>query len=633
MSRDAERPTSSAADGEHDALCAIADRVPEPLALARDGRVVHLNAAFRALFALPPEASGVPRPFVDFAAPESAKSLQALLRRALLLDLDNTARETMTFVPAEGPAFAAEVSVAPLALGRGQGLALTLQPTGRGAAGADTLLQDITARTDERGALLQRLAVLADDASPVERMAGLALVMVTQYARLRQQQGFAPAARMMHSLADCLATAAPPQARLFRVADDAFAVLAEDINAADLDRLRRRLLDAPAQADAALAQLRLSVGLVRVVPGAGAPTDLLDRALADAGPPASAPAGLSLSLAPSAIQTGAPDSTVAEASEGLDVLEPDFSTDAHPGAGDGPRLGLLRPESRGGATTRTTTSAGAAGETIVEDGLMARIQSALEGEGFTLAFQPIVSLMGDSREHYSVLVRLRRPDGTLTSAADIIRSAAGTGRMADIDRWVMRTAFALLSQRRRRGEKAAFFISLSADIVADEGLLIWICDALREFDLRGSWLTFQMQERDALRQAKAWAALAAGLRDIRCRICVNQHGLVDAADSGGVGKPDFVKFAPSLVDGLSHDKDKQHHLLELIRLARGRNVRTIITGVDDARSLNLLWDAGIEYVQGDYLQAPETGIDLPQSAIDTSSSLPDTERPRLKLSL
>lgn len=603
MSLESERPSSTTAPGgAPDALCAIADRVEAPLALLCDGNVLYLNAALRALLALPPEAASVPRPFADFAAPESAKSLRALLGRALLLDVDDSTRESMTFIPAEGPAFAAEVTATLLPLQGGQGLTVTLTPTGRGAARADGLIDDSAARTDERGLLLQRLAVLADDASPVERTAALALVVVDDYARLRREQGFAAAASLMHTLHDQLGAAAPADSRVFRVADDALAVLSEDINAAGLQPLRRRLLEAAA---AAPAPVRLSVGLGKVTPGAGAAADLLDRTLADAGPPPSALAGQSLSQAASWTLADAPDSSIADASEGLDLLEPDVSVEAY--------------ARRGPPQLRSTATSGATGEVIVEDGLTARIQAALEGEGFVLAFQPIVSLMGDSREHYSVLVRLRRPDGTFTNAADIIRSAAGTGRLADIDRWVMRKAFTLLSQRRRRGEKAAFFVSLSADIVADEGLLIWICDALREFDLRGSWVTFQMQERETLRQSDAWGTLAAGLKDIQCRICVNQHGLVDAGDSGSVGRPDFVKFAPSLVDGLSHDKDKQVRLLELVRLAKARNVRTIITGVEDARALNLLWDAGVEYVQGDYIQAAEMTLDLPQTSIGARS--------------
>jgi EAL domain-containing protein (putative c-di-GMP-specific phosphodiesterase class I) len=269
---------------------------------------------------------------------------------------------------------------------------------------------------------------------------------------------------------------------------------------------------------------------------------------------------------------------------------------------------------------------------VLVDGLMARIQHALESEGFLLALQPIVSLMGDSREHYSVLVRLRRPDGSLADATQIMQTAAGSGRMADIDRWVIRSALRLLSLRRRSGEQAAFFLSLSPELVADDQLLIWICDVLREFDIRGTWVTFQMQDQHAVAQPARWNDLVAGLREIRCRICVNQYGLVEAVTGQNPVVPDFVKFAPGLAVGLSGDRTKQHRLLELIRFVKGRGIRTIVTGVEDSRALNLLWDAGIEYVQGDYLQAASTSLDLPASDARSNTEA-DVPPERLSLRL
>lgn len=605
-------------------LCALADRVEQPLALVRDALVVHLNPSLRGLLGLTQGNAFVQRPLADFAAPESVRPLAALLARALLLDLDDKTRETLRFVPQAGPPFTAEVTATPLVIDGAQGLAVALSPSNRGDA--DGL---VATRGNDRLRLLQRLGVLTDDASPVERSSALALAVVANYADRRSALGFDGAAELVQTLADCLQAAAPADSGCFIVAEDSCAVLVEDVSTAELDQLRRRLRAAPAESDQpALRQLRLRLGLTRVTPGVGAPADVLDRAVADAWPIA------------------ATDTLGTETTEGLDLLAPGDSTDLehsaplHPAGTPASEIPAAatrpaQPETAasGAAPPRLSLSAHEdAGETVVVDDLAERIQRALATEGFTLALQPIISLLGDSREHYSVLLRLRRPDGTLASAGEIIRSAAASGRMADIDRWMIRSALRLLSQRRRIGEHAAFFISLSADLVADEHLLIWICDALREFDIRGSWLTFQMREQDAQAQPGRWADLVAGLREIRCRICVNQHGLVDALDSSAVGRPDFVKLAPALAAGLSADKDKQQHLLELIRLARARDIRSIITGVEDSRALNLLWDAGIEYVQGDYLQPPTTSLDLPQDGDSTTAaSGPDSERLSLRL--
>jgi EAL domain-containing protein (putative c-di-GMP-specific phosphodiesterase class I) len=48
----------------------------------------------------------------------------------------------------------------------------------------------------------------------------------------------------------------------------------------------------------------------------------------------------------------------------------------------------------------------------------------------------------------------------------------------------------------------------------------------------------------------------------------------------------------------------------LANLAREFNVKTVVTGVEDARSLTILWTAGVDYVQGNFLQRPSPTLDI-----------------------
>ncbi|MBK1632853.1 hypothetical protein CKO31_19295, partial [Thiohalocapsa halophila] len=607
------------------ALGTLADRIEQPLVLVRDGVVVHANPSFCRLLGLANTTAVRGRPLADFAAPHAARGLAALLARALLLDLEEHTRETLDFLPQTGAAFSAEVSAAPLALEGAQGLAVMVTPA---TAGIEAAVARAT--TPDHRRLLQRLTALMDDASPVERSSALALVVVGGYSERRRNLGFTGAAALLRSLADCLADAAPAQSSTFLVADDSVAVLVEDLSGAELEPLRRRLAAAPAAAAAAaVRQLVIRIGIARVAPGAGAPSSLLDAALADA---------------ESDRQTTA-ESVGHDTTEGLDLLAPSYSLDSHqpPSLSPTAQPACATPPPAAPSAypaspacepkqARSSAAGDEAGNAAGPSDLDERIREALDSQGFQLALQPIVSLMGDSREHYSVLLRLRCRDGSLASAEQILAADAARGRMADIDRWMIRSALALLRQRRRIGEKTALFISLSAEILADAQLLIWLCDALREYEIRGSWLTFQMREQDALAHSERWADLVTGLREIRCRIGLSQCERVDRLHSRAAGEPDFLQLAPSLAAGLSGDKHKQQRLLELTRLARARQARTIVTGVEDNQSLSFLWDAGVEYVQGNQLQAPASGLDLP-AAPEPEGSRPDGDTHRLSLHL
>ena len=74
---------------------------------------------------------------------------------------------------------------------------------------------------------------------------------------------------------------------------------------------------------------------------------------------------------------------------------------------------------------------------------------------------------------------------------------------------------------------------------------------------------------------------------------------------------DFMKYASELAIGFATDQAIQKRLLQLINIAQTRGVQKIVTGVEDARSLALLWSTGIDYVQGNFLHRALPSLDAP----------------------
>jgi EAL domain-containing protein (putative c-di-GMP-specific phosphodiesterase class I) len=140
---------------------------------------------------------------------------------------------------------------------------------------------------------------------------------------------------------------------------------------------------------------------------------------------------------------------------------------------------------------------------------------------------------------------------------------------------------------------------------------VWICNRLRDLNARGSWLTFQFPEEDVRRNLPAVTKLADGLKTIKCRIALTRCGQSDNPDTLMESLPlDFLLFSHDFARGLAEDKAKQQQLTAFARLAREFNVKSIVTGVEDARALTVLWTAGIDYVQGNFLQRPSPSIEI-----------------------
>ncbi|MCW8907918.1 MAG: EAL domain-containing protein [Sedimenticola sp.] len=237
------------------------------------------------------------------------------------------------------------------------------------------------------------------------------------------------------------------------------------------------------------------------------------------------------------------------------------------------------------------------------------IAHALDNDRFRLVFQPIVSLQGDSREHYAVLTRLLDKNNEEILPDFFIKPAIEGEQMARVDRWVIEHAIQEIAGQRNEGRKVNFFINLSSTSLQDEGILLWICDCLRKHKAKGAWLTFQVRDKDLRNHIQAARKLIDGLKKIKCQLAIDQFGSNPKAETLLKHLPvDFVKFDFDLLEDLATNQKKQDQLNELNKLAMLHKVKTIAMGVEDANSLAVLWTVGVNYIQGYFLQEPSENI-------------------------
>jgi EAL domain-containing protein (putative c-di-GMP-specific phosphodiesterase class I)/GGDEF domain-containing protein len=240
-----------------------------------------------------------------------------------------------------------------------------------------------------------------------------------------------------------------------------------------------------------------------------------------------------------------------------------------------------------------------------------KIEYALQHDQLKLVYQPIVSLMGDNQENYSVLVRLFDEEESLLEAKDFIGPAIRGGLIEQVDKWAIRAAIQVIGEQRRAGHNISLFINLSEDTFRNPNIILWICDCLREFDVRGNWLTFQFQEELVTGNLASISKLVETLKKIKCRVAVNRFGSIERPELLFQGLSlDYVLLKSSFAEGLADDQTKQQQLIALATLAHEFNVKSIVTGVEDARSLTVLWTAGVDYVQGNFLQRPSPTLEV-----------------------
>jgi EAL domain-containing protein (putative c-di-GMP-specific phosphodiesterase class I)/GGDEF domain-containing protein/PAS domain-containing protein len=526
------------------------DSSSEAAAYVQEGVHLQPNPTYCELFGFDDEADLDGYPLLDLVAADSQEACRRFMRSFNRLGDGESAAIEIDFVRADTGRFHAEMVLTKSSLdGEPCIRAVVRNPQPIDDTPTPGLLDGETGLPN-RAAVLQELERRLTGSGSGDRL-GAIYVGVDAFSTLKTREGLTEGLEAMAVFGKRLRRLAPEGAYVGRVCDDGFLVLTDD-----LDELALTGLAAKVRTEARIPRPASTPSEGRADCATGAV--LAEAAAIDA-------AGL------------------LDAAYGKSLLSP----------------------STGAAASR----AGSGGAEAAQD-LAARVSNALSGEGLRLVYQPIISLKGDSQENYSVFVRLPDDDERLRRAWEFLPAAVRAGEMVDIDRWVIEHAIGEVARQREQNRKVSFFISIAEQTLLEEQLLIWICDQLRGAKARGNWLTFQILEDDALSHSEAVIKLAEGLRKVRCRVALNRFAASPDPKPVLASLPtDFVKLAPELAAGLADDEAKQNELVQLVAAAQEAGVKTIATGVEEARTLSVLWTAGVDYVQGNFLQKPATTIE------------------------
>ena len=242
--------------------------------------------------------------------------------------------------------------------------------------------------------------------------------------------------------------------------------------------------------------------------------------------------------------------------------------------------------------------------------MVAMLQHAMEKDDFRLLFQPIVSLRGDSDEHYEVLVRMLNPKGEEVSPSEFIAAANDEGLTGKIDRWVVLNSIKQLGEHRSKGHNTHLFIHLSSASLQDQTFLPWLSLALKAERLPADALVMQISEPDAIEYLKQAKALTQGLAELHCKVSINQFGC--AANPFNTLKhinADFVRVDGSYTQDLANPENLEALKVLLTSLHAQAQI-TVVPCVETATTMAALWQTGANYIQGYFLQAPSPVMDF-----------------------
>ncbi|OZA25443.1 MAG: sensor domain-containing diguanylate cyclase [Hydrogenophilales bacterium 17-64-11] len=233
-----------------------------------------------------------------------------------------------------------------------------------------------------------------------------------------------------------------------------------------------------------------------------------------------------------------------------------------------------------------------------------RISNALDKDLFQLHFQGVYRTEDGTLSHLEALIRMideRNPD-QLIMPAHFIQLAEKSGRILDIDRWVIREVLRTLSHNP---DVPAIAINLSGRSLSEPGLPQYIGDELRLAGVNPGRLIIEITETAAVSDLHDAQRMIEAMRQFGCGVSLDDFGVGFASFAYLKHlHVDTIKIDGIFIRDLPGDPDNQVFVQAMVSVALGLGKSVVAEYVEDSQTLALLRRFGVDLVQGYHLDRP-----------------------------
>jgi len=241
---------------------------------------------------------------------------------------------------------------------------------------------------------------------------------------------------------------------------------------------------------------------------------------------------------------------------------------------------------------------------------VARLTDALAAGEFVPYYQPIVDIRSGQLRGAEVLVRWRKPDGSLVLPGAFIPLAESSGLINELTLDLMRRVCVEAGSAigRRPALKVSF--NFAGKLFADEAIVKDVRKIFVNSTIKLSQVVLEVTERDPIENLTQARQIIAALQGLGIRIAIDDVGTGHSGLSYmlklGV---DIIKIDKMFVDAIGTDRNSTTIVETLVDLAHNMRMDVVAEGVENFEQVMHLREVGIRSAQG-YVFAPP----LPGSA-------------------
>ena len=244
-----------------------------------------------------------------------------------------------------------------------------------------------------------------------------------------------------------------------------------------------------------------------------------------------------------------------------------------------------------------------------------RLTRAIEEDRLVLYRQRILSIADPSgaEEHYEILIRLRGENDEIIPPGAFIPAAERYGLMPAVDRWVIRTLFAVMAQQAERARlvcsTCSYAVNLSGTSLNDEMMQDYVREQLLHYNIAPRRIWFEITETAAIANLPRASRFIKEMKALGCRFSLDDFG--SGVSSFAYLKNlavDNLKIDGSFVKDIVDDPIDYAMVQSINQIGHVMGLRTTAEFVENDAILARLREIGVDYAQGYGIHRPEPFI-------------------------
>lgn len=247
-----------------------------------------------------------------------------------------------------------------------------------------------------------------------------------------------------------------------------------------------------------------------------------------------------------------------------------------------------------------------------------KIVTALNERRILLAYEPVVDAQSRALVFHECLLRIRRVDGTLVPASDIVPVAERLGLARLLDQRVLELVIAEMAAHPHLHAS----LNVSASSTTDPDWWSRLEALLRLHETVAERLIVEITETTAIHDIDNARGFVRRVKDLGARIAIDDFGAgyTSFRNLRKLGV-DLIKIDGAFVQNLVRSEDDRTFVRTMLELARGLKLKTVAEWVQDEQSAGILAAWGCDYLQGEHIGLAQVARDDAERAAPMSQQV------------